>query len=44
MEDWDCSDTLHELWGAVLEGQASGLVDYDACLEALAEPEAESGD
>lgn len=43
-EDWDCSDTLHELWGAVLEGQASGLVDYDACLEALAEPEADSGD
>ena len=36
-ESWDCSQTLHTLWGEVLAGQETGFVDYDACLEALEE-------
>jgi len=36
-DKWDVPDEMHELWGCILEGQASedGVVDYDACLDAM---------
>jgi len=36
-DKWDVPNEMHELWGYILEGQASedGMVDYDACLEAM---------
>lgn len=36
-DKWDVPDAMHDLWWCIVEGQESdeGVVDYDACLEAL---------
>eukprot|EP00593_Proboscia_inermis_P008268 CAMPEP_0171323914 /NCGR_PEP_ID=MMETSP0816-20121228/115871_1 /TAXON_ID=420281 /ORGANISM="Proboscia inermis, Strain CCAP1064/1" /LENGTH=488 /DNA_ID=CAMNT_0011822741 /DNA_START=292 /DNA_END=1758 /DNA_ORIENTATION=+ len=36
-DKWDVPDAMHDLWWCIVEGQGSdeGVVDYDACLEAL---------
>jgi len=36
-DQWDVPDAMHELWCHIVEGQEDekGMIDYDACLEAL---------